>query len=1134
MLVLFFQSQLSAQVYINEICPANADVNVDTDFYNFSGWVELYNAGTNSVNLGGYYLSDKSSDRAKWRVPNNTVIPSKGHLLIWCDEANQGLHTNFGLDAEGEEVVLSNAALVLVDKIDFPVQYTNISYGRTHDGGSNWTYLLNPTPKNQNNSAFASSRLSKPSFSLLAGRHSGPQSLSLKHSNSHAEIRYTLDGSEPTASSLLYTSSISISSTTIVKAKAFLEGFVPSQTVSNTYFINQRNFSLPVVSISTRPDYLWDNTIGIYTDGSNGVSGNCTGALVNWNQDWDRHAIIELFAQDGSKSFDQAVDIRIGGACSRNNPQKSFVIKARDKYGDNVIAQKLFTTKGSNSYGGLIFRNSGNDFNVTMFRDALLQSLVIGQMDVDYLAYQPTIFYLNGQYWGIQNLREKIDADYIESNYGIKKDDIDLLESYGNALEGTSDAYWSYINTLESMDRSQEASFDFIDQHIDVQEYINYLSTEIYYANTDWPGNNQKFWRQRSTNGKFRWILWDLDFGFGIYQDTSYPTHPTLNFATDPNSGVGWPNPDWSTLPIRLVLDNPTFKTRFIQTLVGAMNTTFHPERVIGFIDGFQADLQTEMPYHKQRWGGDMNGWNYEVQRMRDFAGLRHEYMQQHISDFFGLGDRVRLDVSAEAGNTFKMNGVLADRPLEQGVYYKGLPYVVEAVPYPGYAFSHWQITERESAHVPMVAKGAVWKYADLGVDLGADWRNPYFNDGNWPEGPAQLGYGDGDEQTLLGFGPDANNKFITTYFRKTFELEDTLGLASLQASVLFDDGVVVYLNGTEVYRNNLPSGEVVFSTLANDFIANENAFVSFNLPMGLLVPGQNTVAVEIHQNSPQSSDISFDFSLSGSIIGEEALRFSQDILLIDTAQSDIVLQAFFETVPSYSGLVINEFCATSSFLTDEFDEEEDWIELYNSGSENIDLTGLYITDNLISRDKHQIKSVEDDQNILAPGEYKLLWADEDTHQGSLHLGFKLSAEGEQLGLYQQVGEILFPIDEVTFGNQSEGASYSRLPNASGPFITTSLLTPREENQFGEPLGMDKPLLTDLVIYPNPTQGLVSIKSGLPITDLKIYDGRGQLIKSYVHLGNNPEVSLEGLKPGLYLLLVKSADQTVAKRIVRY
>src|SRR5690606_21983274 len=289
--VLILLSHLSShsQVMINEVCAANGDIIYDPDFYNFEGWVELYNAGSTTANIGGYFLSDDPSTKNKWRIPTGTTIPPRGYKLIWCDGLNTGLHTNFNVDPDGETVVLSNAGMSEIDRIDLPSQHLNISYGRIPDGGSVIGYMVNPSPGVQNNSATGAGVLEEPSFSLSPGRYSGTQQVAISHRVSGVQIRYTTDGAEPNSSSPLYSQPIPLSSTRTVKAKAFLEGYLPGPTKAATYFINERSFNLPVVSLSLRPAYLNDNTIGIYVSGTNGVTGNCRDNPVNWNRDWDRH-----------------------------------------------------------------------------------------------------------------------------------------------------------------------------------------------------------------------------------------------------------------------------------------------------------------------------------------------------------------------------------------------------------------------------------------------------------------------------------------------------------------------------------------------------------------------------------------------------------------------------------------------------------------------------------------------------------------------------------------------------------------------------------------------------------------------------------------------------------------------------
>ena len=1145
-----------SQVVINEICAANADINIDPDFFNYSGWIELYNAGNNAVDLSGYFLSDNPAEQFKWQLPAGILLPSKGFVLIWCDQKYVGLHAGFSLSADGETLVLSNPVGVVIDLVTFPSQFTNMSYARA--ANNSWRITPFPSPQAANiQGPSTSQRLDPPAFSKSGGRYSGTQTIKLSHPQKNVTIRFTTDGSEPLANSNAYSSPVTLSSTKVLKAKAFHPDFLPGETVSNTYLINEHTSPLPIVSISTKPDYLWDNTIGIYADGTNGIPGNCNGNPMNWNQDWSRHAVFEYFDASGNPQVQQAVDIRIGGACSRNFPQKSFVIQARKKYGSNEIQYPFFSTKKNvKSFGGLFLRNSGNDFNTTMFRDAFIQSLGIGKMDLDYMAYQPTVFYLNGEYWGIQNLREKIDGDFIESNYGIDKNDVDLLETYENAIEGTSDAWRNYKDSLQLLPSSDPNTFAFISKHIDVQEYINYvdlrtifkistksqvisinfasktkfcvtplnyLVTEIYVSNTDWPGNNVKFWRQRSTNGKFRWILWDTDFGFALYPGFTDVYHPTLNFVTDPNQ-TGWPNPAVSTLHIRLVLQNPEFRNRFIATFATAMGTTFHPDRVNQMIDEFSKRIESEVPEHKIRWGGFVADWVYEILRLRYFANVRHPFMQGHVANFFGLGQPIKFSVSTSppAAAKIEMNGIRSDG-LDNAPYYKGVPYRVKPIANAGFRFTDWTITTRENDLISLANAGTTWKYFDQGTLPDAAWNSSTFDDAGWAQGNAQLGYGEGDEITAVGFGPDPANKFITTYFRKSFSIADTTGLTNLSASILFDDGVVVYLNGTEVFRNNLPAGSIANATLALQATSTENTFYPFTINKNLLKPGVNTFAVEVHQVSGQSSDISFDFSASTSRIGNSVTYTTNDLEVYDTAFADVVMVANFDPIAPVEGLVLNEFSANKSFVKDNYNEEEDWIELHNAGSSPIDISSVLITDDLSIKDKHTLSN-NGSPWVLQPGTYQLLWADDQLNQGKEHLPFKLSADGEQIGVYHVAGYDTLVIASIRFGSQPDGFSMARIPNATGPFELTSNLTPGAANESGN---------NQNYIYPNPADLEANLVIFNESTSVTIYDLMGKRIRKHV-FSSPGEMSMDtsDLANGVYVVKILSSKINSTTRLV--
>jgi len=1117
---IFFGTPLWGQVLINEICPANGDLVYDPDYFNFSGWVELYNSGSSPVDISGYYLSDDESDVDDWQIPAGTSIPAGGYLIIWCDKENIGLHTNFALDPDGEDIILANPSEVIVDQIKFPKQYTNVSYGRIGNG-SNIGYLTSPTFSATNNSETGTVLLANPDVSLHSGRYAGAQTATLSHPTAGTSIRYTTDGSEPTLLSVVYSGAIPVTNTMTLKAKAFGAGFLPSKTEVKTYFINEHNFTLPAISISTNPNFLFSDSIGIYVEGTNGKPGHGMSTPANWNQEWERHAVFEYFDATGDKKFDQGVEIEIGGNFSRMKGQKSFIIRADDKYGKNHINEKLFDNKESERYGGFMYRNSGTDNNLLHFRDALIQHVAASQMDLDYQDYKPTIFYLNGQYWGIQNMREKIDGDYFESNYGISKDDIDLIEGDDiDAIEGTIDAYVNYLDSLQLLNLADPASFSFIDKHIEVQEYINYLVTEIYVANTDWPGNNTKFWRQRSTNGKFRWLLWDLDVGLYVVNIT----HPTLEYATDPDNTTGH-NTEEATLHIRLMLQNPIFKERFINTLATAMSSTFSPKNFNEQLDTFVNRVKEEIPYHKIRWGGTMAEWEERIENTKRFIEDRQPFMTQHMADFFGLDPSVvMLNATANlpGSGTFYVNNTITS-PLIGGPYFTGESFTIKALPSTGYTFNHWNISKQTIKPITISKKSDVWKYFDQGYLPASDWMNSTFNDAVWPQGEAEFGYGDGDEKTILSYGPDANNKYITTYFRKTFTIDgaDLAYLDDLSAAINFDDGVIVYLNGTEVYRNNMPAGSVDFLTRASISRPTEGNFESFTVDKNLLQAGTNILAIEVHQSGPTSSDLSFDFEMSTTFKGDITETTSTDVEITDIANSDITMEAVFEPVTSINGIVINEINATSSGITDNFGELEDWIELYNNTSNNIDIAGLYVTDDLSNKTKYQLPAGTN-ETVMPANSYKILWADDEVFEGALHLGFKLSADGEAVGLYQMVGDEIVALAEVTFDAQPASTSFARIPNITGPFESSTIPTAGTENMIEVVSGVDEDLSLHISVYPNPTTDEITITSDALIHQVSLSNVHGMemsMIEMHVLTGN---VSMATLPTGMYFLQLKT------------
>jgi hypothetical protein len=420
-----------------------------------------------------------------------------------------------------------------------------------------------------------------------------------------------------------------------------------------------------------------------------------------------------------------------------------------------------------------------------------------------------------------------------------------------------------------------------------------------------------------------------------------------------------------------------------------------------------------------------------------------------------------------------------------------------------------------------------------MGTLPSADWHTESYSDASWSEGPAEFGYGDTDEATIVGFGGDAANKYITTYFRNTFTVADTVDLSSLSGGVLFDDGVVIYLNGEEVFRDNMPAGTIDNSTLAAAGQASETTFTGFVIPKGKVKPGANVLAVEIHQNTASSSDISFNLELTATKSGEETDFIFSEAKMSEIANSDVSIEAYFVPVTPKSGLVVNEFSTDNATLEDSFGDLDDWIEIYNNGTEPIDLANFFVTDDIGSKLKHRVKAGKNNETVIAPGTYKLLWADDDVEQGPLHLSFKLSNEGEELGIYQMVGTEVQKVDEVIFGEQSPLTSFSRIPNITGDFTVTATTTPLAENIFDFPTEVENETTREFSLYPNPSRGSFRIESKEGPMDVEIYNSTGKEIVNMRNFQSGEEISIQDHPAGIFVVRLRAGGKVAVRRIVK-
>ncbi len=1099
-----------SQLTINEIMTNNVSAVMD-DAYNYSAWVEIYNkSATTSYNLSSYFFTDNLLEPKKW-APFSVIVNARGYAVLYFERPEISGHAKFKLDPDGGKLYLLNSSTQVIDSIRYPKQYRNISYGRKTDGGDEWVFFEQFSLKATNNNKIsAAQRCRKPVFTPTGGFF--PSTVNVKFANPAPDdtIFYTRNGAEPTRTNAIrYTpgNTISVTSTSIIRAKCFSAQKLSSDIATATYFINERNFKLPVVSIVTEQKNLTDNTIGIYVQGTNGIVGNGMSSPANWNQDWDRPANFELFDSTRTLRLNQELDIKIAGGWTRMNAQKSLKINPRKKHEDNMLRYDFFAaTKPGMKYRSFLLRNSGNDFDHSMLRYGFMQSLVMKRMNLDYIAYEPAVCFMNGVYYCIQNIRERSDEDFVFSNYGIEPEDIFQVESQEM---GTDVEFLKLANYITNNDITRNEIYNQVCEMMDMDNFLDYFVSEIYLRNTDWPHNNTKAWKKK-IGGKWRWILYDTDFGYNLWNNDF--THNTLTWALGEQSGTNPANNPWSTLLLRRLVQNETFRKRLIDKFAIHCSSTFQATRANTILDSLAAKISVEIGFHKAKWGS-ARAFSTDINIMKSFSANRPERMLEHIATRFLNGtQRNTVEISSNISNaSYKLN---QETILDSNIklrYFKNQQLQLTANPVPAYSFKHWElkIGLSQSTLIPM---GDTWKYFDGNATPALNWFAPEYNDAGWKSGIAPLGYGGRGEVTTIGYGGNVNNKNITAYFRKNVNITALNTKSNFQITTFVDDGAVVYVNGKELGRFNMPQGTISFNTVSTTFNNGETA--TFSVPNSFLVEGVNTIAVEVHQNSATSSDLVFNLSLTcndSSVNNVITSPVYNTVLTGDLAIKAIYEQVVFEEPQIH--VVFNEIVASNSIFKDEFGEKDDYIELYNFGNEDVNIAGWYITDVPYFTTLHKFPETNPAATLIPAGGRKILWADDQPEQGVLHLGFKLSKEGEKLMLSRTnyLGAIVL-VDSVTIPYLDTNFSYARIPDGTGPW---EVYMPTFDAPNKNDTGLEeKP--TEIRIYPTLVNEYVKVQNAAGFS-LRISDITGKLVMVKHLDADLYSVNLSELKRGVYL-----------------
>lgn len=502
---------------------------------------------------------------------------------------------------------------------------------------------------------------------------------------------------------------------TVVRARAVMSGALPSRVSTHSFFVTplgRDRYSLPVISLSMEEDTLFGYTLGIYTAGedfdawrdANPTLTATAASDANWHRDSEFEAHLDLFEPDSpALAFGQDMGFRGHGDYSRMRRMKTLRLYARDEYGDSNFEYPFFPDQPYDSYRRLLLRNSGNDFNYTMFRDAAIQTSV-AHLNFDTQAYRPSIVFLNGEYWGLHNLRERYDEDYLAGVYGVDPDNVDFLENNANVSEGDAVHYNAMLDYIDVNGLTAPEHYAYIQTQMDVDNYRDYQITEIFIGNTDWPQNNIKYWRSKNAydpvapygqDGRWRWLLFDTDTGLGTWGEPV--TTDSLSRATSETAG-------WPTFLLRNLLQNESFRTDFINRFADLLNTTFLSTRMVSHIEALKQNIAPEMPEHIARWEDpdSLSYWDDQVDIMINYVNGRPSYQRQHIRDKFGIPSdfTLNVDVSDPAQGYVRVNtiellestpGVAANPYPWSGVYFQGIPVELEAIPASGYQFVRWE-----------------------------------------------------------------------------------------------------------------------------------------------------------------------------------------------------------------------------------------------------------------------------------------------------------------------------------------------------------------------------------------------------------------------------------------------------------
>ncbi|MDA7633488.1 lamin tail domain-containing protein, partial [bacterium] len=890
-------------------------------------WIEVHNPRDTPLNISGYSLSDDEADLTKWSFPQETVIEPHGFLVVFGsngdgnNEEGDDIYTSFNLNGMGESLFLTgpDGSSILDSFENYPAQTEDLAYGRNLDG--KWTFVQ-PTPRQINEGVTFEGWLNPVEFSHHRGFYQDDFTLELTHPNDSATLRVSLDGSEPSSE---HNGSVNINSTKTVRVRVERPGYYSPRTQTHSYFFLEDVLSASNMNQTIIRDRRYRNRLMQGLTDLPTISVN----IPELPDDWDeREASVEVFLPHSQESIQANAGVKRFGGAWTNFDKKNYRLKFRPEYGARKLNFPLF--KGfengfltADAFDEIDLRGGGHDMNSRGFymsaRFAEDTMLEMGSLNPHGRFVH---VYFNGEYWGQYHARERLTDAFLADYLGGPSEDYVNIRGNDNAgssfVPGTPDPVnrepWEFV-------LANRGSYERIKDWIDMPHFIDFMlmwnygnaETEYRAAGPIVPGSGFKFW------------LGDADGHIRLPGDRTGNSGPAGLLGALRQER----HPEFMAL----------FADRAHQHLFndGVLTTSRSVERLQRRLDEVENSILVE----SARWGyRSPSSWQSAAQNaLSDILPSQGRNLISRLRSR-GLYPSVDAPILSQHGGVFDPSHPITLQSSAQEIYYTldGTDPRQTDGSVASSALS-WSGTG-----MTVIPFNTTWRYWDRGTLPDPNWTSRTYQDNQWPEGRAPLGYGDGGMATVLSFGPSDSNKHATSYFRRTFDVDDPADVGELIAELVRDDGAVVYLNGTEIIRDGLPQGPVTNNTLANATAGgdDESAVRAYPVPGALLVRGRNVIAAEVHQTSRTSSDTRFNFALKGSSAVE--LKITEPVTFKARARSGTTWSAlsvahFVETParrPEIGELLISEI----HYNSDGGDEYE-FIELYNATDSVLDLSHL-------------------------------------------------------------------------------------------------------------------------------------------------------------------------------------------------